>query len=234
MSTNTASKWSGALLGAALSLVSAPSLAHVSIVSGPAQANATQRVTFGVGHGCDGADTLRVRVEIPQAVLSLRAENSELGPVSVETNDAGLVSAVTWEKPVESLLPFDTGYYELSLRVKVPNQPFTTLYFPTQQVCQDSDGNVITVDWTATAEESNDAEAAPALKIVPPRFPGWNKYSAPRAIDDLAEFFSDALIVWSGDAAYSVNPTTAELITATSGVTLLSSVRAGDELWVKY
>ncbi|AKU92675.1 hypothetical protein [Vulgatibacter incomptus] len=37
-----------------------------------------------------------------------------------------------------------------------------------------------------------------------------------------------------GDAAYSTNPTTAELIGQTDGVTMLQSLKADDEIWVRY
>jgi hypothetical protein len=47
-------------------------------------------------------------------------------------------------------------------------------------------------------------------------------------------FFGDALIVWKGAAAYSANPTTKELIAGTPGVTALTSLAVGDELWVRY
>ncbi|HEY3499119.1 MAG TPA: DUF1775 domain-containing protein, partial [Polyangiaceae bacterium] len=72
--------------------------AHVSINSGPGFADASQVVTFGVGHGCEGSDTLRIRVEIPSQVVSVRGLNSDLGPARVELDDAELVTAVSWEK----------------------------------------------------------------------------------------------------------------------------------------
>ena len=43
-----------------------------------------------------------------------------------------------------------------------------------------------------------------------------------------------ALIVWRGNAAYSFNPTTVELINMTEGVTPLTELSADDEIWVKY
>jgi hypothetical protein len=35
-------------------------------------------------------------------------------------------------------------------------------------------------------------------------------------------------------AAFSANPTTADLIKTTNGVTALTAISANDELWVKY
>ena len=41
-------------------------------------------------------------------------------------------------------------------------------------------------------------------------------------------------IVWSGAAAYSANPITLELIKKEPGVTVLSELHPGSEIWVKY
>jgi periplasmic copper chaperone A len=219
----------------ALAALSATALApaHISISSGPATANKSQEVAFSVGHGCEGADTASVTVEIPEGVTSVRPMTSDFGQTSLTTDDAGVVTAVTWTKLSSSVLPADVAYYKLIVRLKTPDAPFSTLHFPTHQTCLDADGKESVVDWVAL-EETPDAEPAPALTIVPPRFPGWNKLTVSQDISDLAVFFADAQIVWKGDAAYSINPTTVELIGETDGVTRLEKLRAKDEVWVRY
>lgn len=221
----------GALLAASLTTVAAS--AHVSISSGPAMANKSQEIVFGVGHGCEGADTSAVTIEMPAEVTSVRPMTSDFGPIAVAADDAGLVTAVTWTKIASTVLPADVAYYELSVRLKTPDQPFTTLFFPTHQTCTDADGNETVVDWVAL-EETADAEPAPRLIVVPQHFPGWNKFTTSEDIADLAAYFSDAQIVWQGDRAYSINPTTLELIGQTEGVTALNSLKGGDEIWVRY
>ena len=208
--------------------------AHVSIASGPAFANTSQEVTFGVGHGCDGADTYRVQVEIPPGVTSVRPETSDFGQVDVETDAAGAVVSVTWTKSDASVLSKDTQYYKLLLRLKAPDQPFTTLYLPAHQTCRAADGTETTVDWVGIDGSDSKVEPAPALRILPARFPGWNKFTASAAVDDLKGFFSDAEIVWVGSKAYSVNPATSEQIAATSGVSALTTIAEGEQIWVKY
>ncbi|HKO50368.1 MAG TPA: YcnI family protein [Polyangiaceae bacterium] len=209
--------------------------AHVSISSGPAFANTTQEVTFGVGHGCAGADTVSVQVEIPPGVGSVRPHDSGFGQVDVETDAAGAVVAVTWQKADGRVLDADTNYYKLLLRLKVPDQPFSTLYFPSHQTCRAKDGTTTVVDWVGMDEsDSSGVEPAPALRILPARFPGWNKFTMPGPLTDLAPFFADAQIVWRGNAAYAKSPTTTELIATTSGVISLSTLEAGDQIWVKY
>jgi periplasmic copper chaperone A len=222
---------------AATGLLLAPALAsaHVSVASGPGFANTTQEVVFGIGHGCAGADTYTVRIEIPTGVTSVRPERSDFGKVSVEKNAAGDVIAVVWQKSDQDLLEGDISYYKLAVRLKAPNQPFTTLYFPTHQTCKASDGTVSSIDWVGTpATSGGGAEPAPALNIVPARKAGWNKFTVPSALSDLGVFFSDAQIVWKGTAAYSPNLATAELVKATAGVTVLTELQANDEIWVKY
>ena len=206
---------------------------HVSIASGPAFANSTQEVTFGVGHGCEGTDTYSVRIEIPAGVTSVRPESNSFGKATVEKDDAGTITAVVWQKADVDVLPSDVEYYKLTMRLKVADQPFTKLYFPAFQVCRAADGSMTNVDWVAMTE-GGDAEPAPALTVLPARRSGWNKYTIPTALSELGGFFNDALIVWKGSAAFSANPTTLELIQETEGVSELAALAAGDEVWVKY
>jgi len=216
-------------------LVSTRAQAHVSIVSGPAFANTSQEVSFGVGHGCAGADTYRVQVDIPPGVTSVRPETSDFGQVDVETDAAGTVVAVTWTKADASVLVADTQYYKLVVRLKLPNQPFSTVYLPAHQTCRAADGSETVVDWVGIDEAADSAiEPAPALRLLPARFPGWNKFTLATAVDDLAGFFGDAQIVWSGNQAFSVNPATSELIGATPSVSALTSLAEGAQIWVKY
>jgi uncharacterized protein YcnI len=224
------------LLAAAMLLATAAS-AHVSIVSGPALASATQEVVFGIGHGCSGQDTLSLRVEVPAAVTSLRTVPSSFGRATLEKGAAGIITAVTWQKSDADVLPDDSAYYKLAIRIRVPNQPFTTLNFPAHQTCRDSEGGTTTVDWVATAAAADGGESAepvPTLTIVPAHQPGWNKMTVPVSISDMASYFGDALIVWKGQSAYSINPSTREQIAATSDVSVLSALEANDEIWVRY
>jgi uncharacterized protein YcnI len=226
----------GALL-AAVGILLAPAIAraHISVASGPGFANSTQEIVFGVGHGCEGADTYSVKIDIPAGVTSVRPLSSDFGKITVEKNAAGDVIAVIWQKPDTELLASDLAYYKLTIRLKVPNQPFTTLYFPTHQTCKASNGTLSSTDWVGTPTSGGTAaEPAPALKIVPARKAGWNKFTVPSDITDLSGFFGDALIVWKGTAAYSANAATVELAKGTSGVTELTELKANDAIWVRY
>jgi periplasmic copper chaperone A len=224
----------------------APTLAqaHVGISSGPAVANATSEIVFGVGHGCSGLDTLSIKIDIPASVTAVRAGGSDLGPATFERNAALAITAVTFTKPEGALTSGDDNYYKAVLRIKVPNTPFATLYFPVHQTCKAKGGATTTVvDWVGTTPNDahdSDAGAAPepaaALIIVPASKPGWNKFTVPSAIPaaSLPAIFGTAQVVWKGSAAYSANPTTVEQIKSTAGVTALTELAAGDEVWVKY
>lgn len=217
--------------------------AHITVASGPGYAGTTQEITFQVGHGCAGSDgklndTVSVTIDIPASVLSLRAVPSTFGKVTVQKTGS-VVNSVTWQKQADDVLPSDDEFYKLTIRIPVPNTPFSTLYFVAHQTCSSAAGP-ITVDWSATgatpAEDAGASEPAPALIVLPAHQPGWNKLTVPVAVpaDLFSKLFADAQIVWKGTAAFSNNPATQAQILGTAGVTALAELAAGDEIWVKY
>ncbi|HEY8208831.1 MAG TPA: DUF1775 domain-containing protein [Myxococcaceae bacterium] len=225
------------LTGALAAVLASAASAHVSIASGNATANASQEVVFSVGHGCnDGTrmvDTYRLKVDIPMGFTAVRPMASGFGPFTIEKDQSGAVTSVTWTKPLTDVRADDDAFYRLTLRMKVPDKPFSTVYFPVHQTCRDASGAETVVDWVGTPSVPADEPAA-TLIIVGAHQPGWNKYTAPVAIPDLSVYFKDAVIVWKGSAAYSFNGQTTAQIAATRGTGALATIEAGDELWVKY
>lgn len=222
-------------LAAAWALPSS-AFAHVS-VAGPGYAGQSSVLTFAIGHGCEGADTVGLEISIPKEVSSVRAMPSVFGALEVKTDDTGAVTSVSWTK--DNARAVDDSYYLMAIRMKLPDAPFTTILFPAKQLCRKADGTESTVEWRATAEEiaaakaGEEPEPAPSLVIMPLHAPGWNKLTTATAIEDLS-IFDDAEIVWVGDAAYSGNPTTSELIEDEDGVEPLTKIAAGAEIWVRY
>lgn len=143
-----------AALAAAFLIASAGlASAHVSISTGPAQATRSQKITFGIGHGCDGADTISVRVVIPAGITSVRAlPNGDFKP-TIEGTPAA-VTAVVWTKPVEAVLDADYAYHELTIRARVGDVPFSKLYFSVYQTCRAMDGTISNHDWIARPGET--------------------------------------------------------------------------------
>lgn len=222
---------------AAVLLAAGTAEAHVSISSGPGAANKSQKITFSVGHGCDGLDTARVEVVIPAGITSVRALRSDFGK-PVLARSADVVTSVTWEKPGAERLAGDDGYYELTIRARIPDSPFQTIAFTVNQTCIAADGTPVVVSWDQPPG-STEGNPAAALLVVPARQSGWNRYVLGAATTiaeaDVPKYLGDAQIVWRGTSAYSANPHTYAQITATAGVTpLTGDLRPGDELWVKY
>jgi len=57
---------------AALGAMAVPALAHVSLEKGEAPVGSTYKAVFRVPHGCEGAPTNVVRVQIPEGVIAVK------------------------------------------------------------------------------------------------------------------------------------------------------------------
>lgn len=140
----------------------------------------------------------------------------------------------------------DPNYYQVSLRIGIPDRPFTKLAFATYQSCRTPAGVESKNDWVggspeapampAAGVDAGTIEPAPSVVIVPKRSPGWNKYVPTTAIaaPDMAAFFGDAQIVWVGSAAYSSNTETAARIKTEPNTQVLEAIAANATVWVKY
>jgi uncharacterized protein YcnI len=218
--------------------VSSEAYAHVSL-AGPGFATQSQVLTFSIGHGCTGADSFKLQIAIPKEVTTVRGMPGVWGDAQVNADDTGAVTSVAWSKDKAKVHPVDDQFYQMQIRITVPDMAFQTLYFPATQTCAASDGTETIVEWkalpaeVAAAPKGEEPEPAPALVILPPRSAGWNKFTVPSDVSDLS-MFKDALIVWAGDAAYSANPATSEQIKNEDGVTPLTKIAAGTEIWVRY
>lgn len=197
--------------------------AHVSFVANPAYANKNYTATMNVGHGCEDLsanlyDTIKIEVEIPAGVTSVRPADMPFFTATVDVDGSDNVTKITWTKTVEGRST-DMAFYQPTFRAKMPNTPLATLEFRTTQSCVGD----TTLVW--------EGAEVPKLNVLPARAPGWNKYTAQAEISlaTVQKFFSDALIVWSNDTGYSVNPVTSALIK-----TPLTVIPAGDNYWVKY
>jgi len=224
-----------------------PSLAsaHITIASGPALANKSgQKVTFAVSHGCTDAnsktlDTLSIQIDIPAGIdpSSVRPMPSDFAPTPVVSKDGANVTSIKWSRDPAGLQPEDVAYYEITLRLKVTNVPFTRIPFVITQVCRRPGGTAaddVTVVWTGPP---TNAEPSPQLVVVPVHATGWNKLvlTTNVAAADFGTYFGDAQIVWKGSAAFSSNAATAAAIAGTAGVSALTAdLASGDQIWVRY
>ncbi|MET0402574.1 MAG: DUF1775 domain-containing protein, partial [Cystobacter sp.] len=208
--------------------------AHIGLSSSaPPIAATTRELSFEVGHGCDGLDTFSIEVRIPEGVGGVRPVDSVFGKAVVIRNDAGRVTAVKWTKPAVEVLLEDTQFYKLTLRAALPNAPFTALYFPTLQTCRSPDGTEKVQEWVGTSSghghglaEGSTQLPAPSLYVLPPRSPGWNKYTVTQHVHDMG-FFADAQIVWAGSAAYSPSAYITSLIAEEPQAQVLLQIHPG-------
>ena len=223
-----------------VSLLSPVAEAHIGVSApGPIIANTTQELTFVVGHGCGGADTLRVEIRIPEGVTGVRPVDAVFGKAVVKKDASDKVTSVVWSKPVEDVLPSDTQLYKFSLRAKLPDTPFVPLFFPAIQTCRSAAGVETVVEWVGEdaghghRQASEAANPAPVAFLLPARAPGWNRYTVNQHVHDLS-VFADAQIVWAGKAVYSPNTSIQGLIAQEQDVQPLSEIHPGTEIWVKY
>jgi uncharacterized protein YcnI len=215
--------------------------AHIGVTTGAATATKASIIGFAINHGCTDAnnkklDTLKVKIDIPAGVTSVRAVANPFGKPTFTKDGSGNVTSIEWTKPASDLLDGDDGWYEIKLRATAPDAAFSKLKFVIHQTCEDSSTHAqLVVDWDA-AEDSTVGEPAPFVSVMPAHGAGWNKMTVPRDLtqDEVATYLGDALIVWKGTAAYSHNGATAAMIASTPGVTALDGLTAGDEIWVKY
>jgi periplasmic copper chaperone A len=211
-------------------------IAHPTVSNGAATANkGSQLIKFGLGHGCDGADTIALRIDIPAGVTSVRGLPSDFGNATY-TKSGTAVTSVTWRKTDADLQAEDNSFYEFTIRARIADVPFTRIQFNITQTCKLPGGAEVVVLWDQPPE-STTGEPAAMLTVLPARIAGWNRFTVPATIPeaDYGIWFSDAQIVWAGTKAFSSNAITMTQIGATQGVTALTGdIAAGTELLVKY
>lgn len=145
-------------LAAALAAAAAatPAAAHIAADPAQATAGAYQAVRFRVGHGCDGAATTAVRIEIPAQMVSARPQPKP--GWALEIAKAGdRVAAITWR----GTLPADQ-FEEFAIFFKLPAQA-GRLALPAVQTCGETQ-----IRWTEIPDEGpRPKRPAPILTLTP-------------------------------------------------------------------
>ena len=144
------------LVGLVLCLAATPAMAHVSLA--PASAPPGKRVmaSFHVGHGCNGAATTALQVEMPLSLVAVEPQAPPGWSVAV-VRAGNLVSIVTWKGgelpadkalgfPIAMTLPLGTG----------------ALAFPATQFC-----GAQKLEWTELPRGNEKlAHPAPLLQLA--------------------------------------------------------------------
>jgi uncharacterized protein YcnI len=162
------------LLGAALAASSAN--AHVTLENRQATPASYFKAVFAVPHGCAGSPTVKIRVQIPDGVISVKpmpkpgwSVETVKGkyPTSYELHGATItegVREVTWSGGKLA----DDNYDEFVIATFLTGslKPNTTLYFPVVQECEQGASR-----WIEIPQEGKPAHdtksPAPGVKLMP-------------------------------------------------------------------
>lgn len=127
----------------ALALVAVPTLAAAHVVVAPTATTSGARVqaAFRVGHGCEGADTTALRIEIPAGVEEARPRAIPGYKLAIEKAPDGRIKAITWT----GRLP-DSQFDVFEIFLKAPDAT-GDLTFPVVQTCGKK-----TANWTPSME----------------------------------------------------------------------------------
>lgn len=159
---------------ALVSTLSPIALAHVGLEQPKAVAGSYHKLTFKIGHGCEGTGTHTVKVSLPETAMGAKPMpkvgwkiDTTVAPLSKPYTSHGKnidkdVREVTWSG---GLLP-DAYYDEFSIQVKLTDTP-GKIYFKVTQLCEKGRW-----DWVEIPAEGQSAKGlkapAPVLEIVTP------------------------------------------------------------------
>jgi uncharacterized protein YcnI len=132
-----------ATLVAAVAAVS-PAEAHMVLAQGEAAAGSYYKAVFGTGHGCAGSPTIRVRIQIPDGVTSVKPMPKagwKLETVKMTYKTPIVDHGRTITEGVGEVIwsggkLLDENYDEFIMQVKLPEAPDTIVYFPAIQECE--------------------------------------------------------------------------------------------------
>jgi uncharacterized protein YcnI len=145
--------------------------AHINLEQASATAGAYQKLTFRVGHGCEGSATNSITVLLPDAVTGAKPMPKAgwaIATVDGKLNAPVMSHGVTVTSAVREVtwkggpLP-DSQYDEFSMQVKLPDAA-GKYYFKVVQLCDKG-----RADWgdLPGAEGAKLKFPAPALDVVP-------------------------------------------------------------------
>jgi periplasmic copper chaperone A len=162
------------LLGA---LAATPANAHVYLEGKQATVGGTYKAVFAVPHGCSGSPTVKIRVQIPEGVISVKpmpkagwsldivegtytAEYAYHG--SKVTSGA---KEVVWSGGKLADNNFDE--FVISTHLTDALKPNTTLYFPVVQECEKGVSRWIEIPAEGAGRAHDSKSPAPGVKLLP-------------------------------------------------------------------
>ncbi|MBX6745385.1 MAG: YcnI family protein [Acetobacteraceae bacterium] len=165
-------------LAAAGILLAIPAQAHVTLDPASAPAGSFVRAALRVPHGCNGAATTRIAVEIPEGIYTAKPMPKPGWRLTIERrppqaahaahaahghHEEEEVARIIWEG---GRLP-DDQYDEFVLMLQVPNEPGGTLFLPVTQGCEGGRSDAW-AERPAPGQQAHDlAHPAPAMRLNP-------------------------------------------------------------------
>lgn len=159
---------------AMISALSPTALAHVGLEQPKAVAGSYHKLTFKIGHGCDGSGTHTVKVSLPETAMGAKPMPKagwKLDTTIAPLSKAYISHGKTIEKDVREvkwsggLLP-DAFYGEFSIQVKLTDTP-GKIYFKVTQLCEKGRW-----DWVEVPVEGQSSKGlkapAPMLEVMTP------------------------------------------------------------------
>lgn len=130
----------GAALAAAISLPMTAQ-AHVTLDTKEAPALGYVRLAIRVPHGCEGAATTAIRLQVPAGVTAVKAQPKPGWTLTLTAEEAAPSGGHDSSPPVREVawrggpLP-DAFYEEFLVRVRMPDGAGQTVWFPFVQECE--------------------------------------------------------------------------------------------------
>jgi uncharacterized protein YcnI len=162
-------------------LAATPASAHVYLEGKQASVGASYKAVFAVPHGCSGSPTVKIRVQVPEGVISVKpmpkagwtvdvVEGKYTGEYEYHGNKVSSgAKEVVWSGGKLA----DHNYDEFVMNTYVTDslKPNTTLYFPVVQDCEKGVSRWIDIPAAGTSGgggHSHDSKTpAPGVKLVP-------------------------------------------------------------------
>ncbi|WP_291537877.1 MULTISPECIES: DUF1775 domain-containing protein [unclassified Comamonas] len=167
------------LLLAAASLCSGAALAHVTLQTAQAQAGSGYKAVLRVPHGCKGAATTQLSVQIPAGVIAVKPQPKPGWEITMTHGKYAQAYAYHGAQLTEGVRtitwsggPLPDAYYDefvFSSQIASTLAPGTPLYFPVVQTCGQAVQRWIEIP--AAGQTGHLEMPAPSLHLTPKETP---------------------------------------------------------------
>ena len=160
-----------------LALAATPASAHVFLEGKQATVGGTYKAVFAVPHGCAGSPTVKIRVQIPEGVISVKpmpkagwsldiVEGKYAADYAYHGNKISSgAKEVVWSGGRLA----DNNYDEFVVNTHLTDglKPNTMLYFPVVQECEKGVSRWIEIPAEGAGRAHDSKSPAPGVKLLP-------------------------------------------------------------------